>query len=60
MQDTPRDELHDELLENRFDRYLDRFIRLPKGLRAVTGCGIMIAAFLLGAIAWGLLLEFIF
>ncbi len=55
-----KSQLHDELLESRGERLLDKFLALPSVLRAVVGCGTLLVAFLLGAVAWGLLLEFIF
>jgi hypothetical protein len=35
-------------------------VRLPGALRGVVGYGVMILVVLLGSIAWGILLEFVF
>jgi len=56
----PSSELHDELGASRAERFLNWMLGLPGALRVVVGCGTLLVAFLLGMLAWVLLLEFIF
>lgn len=56
----PSDELHDELLEGPLERFVGWIMRLPKTLQVVVGCGTLALTFLLGMLAWGIIVAILF